>query len=78
VTQGGQKRHGFPVAIRDLGPEPHAARRPSPQGRHVGLGPGFVDEDETRRINSILIFLPLRPSSRDVGTILLAGQNGFF
>jgi hypothetical protein len=45
MTQGRQKRHGFPVAERRRALEPRAARR-SPHRRHIGLGPGFVDENE--------------------------------
>src|SRR5439155_19031689 len=46
VAQGGQKRRGLPVAVRDLGYQALATRRPSAQRRHVGLGPGLVDEDQ--------------------------------
>ena len=55
-----------------------AARRPAPQRRHVGLGPGLVDEDQARRIDPILILYPLRPPARDVGTVALASHHAFF
>jgi winged helix-turn helix protein len=35
------------VTVRDLGFKPHAERCPSSQRRHVGLGPGLVNEDQT-------------------------------
>src|SRR5260370_5112726 len=48
------------------------------QRRHVGLGPGLVDEDQTLRRDLVLIFGPLRPPSRDVGTVAFASHHGFF
>jgi len=68
----------FPVTMRDLGLQSLAARRPAPDRRHVGLGPGLVDEDQPSRVEAALIFLPLRPPASDVRTALLAGQYGFF
>lgn len=52
MPQSGEKRHSVPMAIRRLGPETRSDRRPAAQGRHIGLGPGLVDEDEPRRINA--------------------------
>jgi hypothetical protein len=46
--------------------------------RHVGLGPGLVDEDQASRIKPALVLLPLRPSPGDIGPILLAGAQAFF
>jgi hypothetical protein len=46
--------------------------------RHIGLGPGLVDEDQASRINPTLIGLPLRPPARDVRAILLGGVQAFF
>jgi hypothetical protein len=51
---------------------------PPAQWGHVGLGPGFVDEHQPARINSILIFAPLLTPSRDGGPILLACEYRFF
>jgi hypothetical protein len=53
-------------------------RRPTTQRSHVGLGPGFVDEDQAGRVRTALIFFPLLASVRDVGTELLGGKNRFF
>ena len=78
MAQRGQEGHGLPVAVRHLGLEPLAARRPAPERRHVGLGPGLVDEDQAGRIDPVLILRPLRPPSRDVGTIPLAGDQRLF
>ena len=46
--------------------------------RHIGLGPGLINEDEAARIKLALIPLPLRSPLGDVGTILLAGVQAFF
>src|SRR5262249_1410457 len=78
MAQGDQESRGLPVAVRDLGIEPLATRRPSPQGRHVGLGPGLVDEDRTLRVNWVLIVGPLRPPPGNVRTIAFAGDDAFF
>ena len=51
---------------------------PSPQGRHIGPGPGFVDEDEPLRIDAALIFLPLDPPPRDLWSIAFASRHAFF
>jgi hypothetical protein len=78
VPQSGQEGRGLPVAVRDFGGEPHAARGPASQRRHVGLGPGFVDEDQTFRLDLVPILGPLRPPARDVVTVALASHHGFF
>ena len=68
----------LPVAMRHPALQSVTAWCPTPDRRHVGLGPGFIDEDQPSRIEAALVFLPLGPSTRDVRTILLAWQNGFF
>lgn len=45
-AQSGQKGHGLPVAMRNLGLQPSTPPRPSPERRHIGLGPGFIDENQ--------------------------------
>ena len=78
VAQSGQEGRSLPVAVRDLGGEPHAARRPSAQRRHIGLGPGLVDEDQALRYAPTLIHCRLRPPVGDIGTIAFAGDDAFF
>jgi len=46
--------------------------------RHVGFGPGVIDEDQAGRIKPPLILSPLRPPPGDVRTILFAGLQAFF
>ena len=78
ASQGGEKRHRVPMAERRFRLQPLAARCPAAQGRHVGLGPGFIDEDQPGGINTALISLPLRPVPGDIRSVLLAGQHAFF
>ena len=78
MTQGRQEGHGLPAAVWNLGGEPLATRRPSPQGRHIGSGPGLVDEDQALRFDAILIFDPLGSSPGDVRTIAFASHHAFF
>ena len=78
VSQRGQEGRGLPAAVRDLGDKPAAARRPSPQRGHIGLGPGLVDEDQALRLDAVLIFCPLRPPARDVGAVAFASHHAFF
>ena len=78
VAQRRQEGHGLPVAVRRLGPEPLAARRPAPERRHVGLGPGLVDEHQPGRVDPALVFRPLRPPARDVRAVLLGRDQRLF
>ena len=78
VAQRREERHGLPAAVRDLGRQPLAARRPAPERRHIGLRPGFVDEDEAARIDPALMGGPPRAPSRHVGAIPLAGDQRLF
>ena len=78
VAQRREEGHGAPMAVRHLGMQRRAAAMPAVGARHVGLGPGLVDEDEAGRIDAPLVALPPAPPPRDVRPILLAGEDGFF
>ena len=78
VSQGGEEGHGAPMAMRHLGMQRRTAAMPAMGARHVGLGPGLVDEDEACRIDAALMPPPPAPPPRDVRSILLAGEDGFF
>lgn len=73
-----EEGHRTPMAVRHFGMEPLTDGCPSAQRCHVGLRPGFVDEDEPGRIKPALILLPLLAPSRDLWPELLGGQNAFF
>ena len=78
AAQGREESRGFPVAVGSLGDEREAAFYPAVGARHIGLGPGFVDKNETPWIKLRLNFLPARAMARDVGPILLGGIERFF
>jgi hypothetical protein len=78
MAKRGEEGQSFPVAIRNLGHEPLPARRPSSERRHVGFRPGLVDEHQALRIDPALPVRPLDAPARDVGSIALAGDDGFF
>jgi hypothetical protein len=61
-----------------LGLEPLATRRPAPQRRHIGFGPGLVDEYQAGGINPLPIFGPLRPPAGHIGTVLLDSNQRLF
>src|SRR5829696_8278921 len=67
ASQGGDEGERLPMAVRHAGLEPLSTRPPAAQGRHVGLDPGLVDEDEPSRLNPTLTGLPARPLAGDVG-----------
>ena len=78
ASQGGDEGERLPMALRHAGLEPLSPRPPAAQGRHVGLDPGLVDEDEPSRLNPTLTGLPARPLAGDVGPHLLGRPHGFF
>jgi hypothetical protein len=68
----------MPAALWHLGQQFVSARSPAAEPRHIGLGPGLVDEDQTCRIKPALMRLPAQAFARDVGAILLGGEQRFF
>jgi hypothetical protein len=78
AAQSSEEGHGFPVPLRHIGLQPFAFATPAADRRHVGLGPGFIDEDQPGGINHGLIFLPPVASPGDVRSLLFAGVICFF
>jgi hypothetical protein len=66
------------MAVRHFRLEAGALGAPTAQRRHVGFRPGFVDENQPRRIDPRLMASPAFAPARDVRAILLAGEHGFF
>jgi hypothetical protein len=64
--------------VRHLGFDALTARRPAPQRRHISFGPGLIDEDQSGGIDPIPILGPLRPSTGNIGTILLGSNQRLF
>ena len=63
-----------PVAVWCKGPQALAFWSPAPDGRHVGLDPGLINEDEAFRIEMLLQCLPSPSPAGDVDTGLLKGE----
>lgn len=78
AAQRREEGHRAPMTVGHLGMEPFANGRPAAQRRHVGLRPGFVDEDEAGWIKPALILLPLFAPPCDRGPELFGGQHAFF
>jgi hypothetical protein len=66
------------MAMRHLGGQAFAARRPAPERGHVGLGPRLVDKDEAGRIDELLPRRPLGSSPRHVGAVLFGRDQRLF
>jgi len=71
MAERGQEGQCAPPPARRLGQEPLALAAATMEARHVGLGPGLVDEDQTFGVDPPLIFLPAYPAARDIRPILL-------
>src|SRR5271163_973547 len=78
VAQGGEESRGLPLALRDLVDEPLSPWRPAAQAGHIGLGPGFIDEDQPPRVDEPLIGSPSFAVATYVRAILLARDKGLF
>jgi hypothetical protein len=78
AAQSRQECQRSPLAERRLGQEPLASRASSVCARHVGFGPGLVDEDQPRRIELSLMLLPALTPPFNVRAILLRGVQAFF
>ena len=50
----------------------------TPQADHVGLCPGLINEDQTRRVQRCLKPVPTCAAACNVSAILLTAQNAFF
>lgn len=78
AAQRAQEGQCAPVTMRSKAAQPLPLRTPAAQGRHVGLYPGLVDEDEAGGIEAALPGLPAPTPAGDVGPALLKGEQRFF
>jgi len=78
VAQGGKKSERLPVALRRFGPQPFSLAAATVRADHIGLDPGFVDENQTLWIDFRLMSFPDISPSPDVDSVLFGGQNAFF
>jgi hypothetical protein len=68
----------LPLALRDLVDEPLSPWRPAAQAGHIGLRPGFIDEDQPPGVDEPLIASPSFAVATYVRAILLARDEGLF
>ena len=78
MAQGSNQRECAPFSMWHLRPQPLTAKTTTMGPRHVGLGPGLIDEDQARRIKPSLVLLPVGAAPRDLWSILLAREQAFF
>lgn len=78
VAECREESHRPPMAVRDLSLERDAPSPPAMGTGHVGLRPGLIDEDETGRFDFRLVPSPPSAAARDIRTILLSREHGFF
>ena len=78
MPQGSHEGHGLPMTMRHLSFDALPARCPAPKGRHVRLGPGLVEEHQTRGVNQPAILDPSSSMPRDIGAILLGRDQCLF
>lgn len=78
AAQACDEGQGLPLAKGHRGQQRRAAWRPAPRAGHVGLHPGFINEDKPLRIKPVLMGFPARPEPRHLGTMDLAGHQSFF
>jgi hypothetical protein len=78
AAQRAEEGQRAPVAMGSEAAQALALRPPAAQRRHVGLDPGFVDEDEPLRIDATLPQSPASTPAGDVGAGLLKREQCFF
>jgi hypothetical protein len=78
AAQTGDKGQRLAMTVRHLRDQALTFGATTMQSGHVGLRPGFIDEDQSSGGDLVLVLLPLPPPSRDVRAILFAGVQAFF
>jgi hypothetical protein len=66
------------MTVRNADPQALTARSATVTARHVGGGPGLVDEDQALGVEIKLPFEPGLALLRDVGTTLLGRVRSLF
>ena len=77
-TQAGDEGRRLPMAMRYGGSQPFPLGRAAVAARHIGRGPGLVDEDQLLRIEIELAFEPGLATFQNVGPLLLGRVRGLF
>ena len=66
------------MAMGNAGTKPLAASASSVATRHVGRGPGLVDEHQPVGVEVELTLEPVPAVAQDIGPVLLGGVRGLF
>ena len=66
------------MAEGHAGNQPLTAPTATMGRRHVGLGPGLVDEDEVARVERRALAQPGRTPGLDIGTVAFGRGQGLF
>ena len=75
AAQCAEEGQGAPVAMRGETAQPLAFCTPAIERFHVGLDPGFIDEDQSLGVETRLKAVPTLPAASDVGASLLKGEQ---
>lgn len=78
TAQRTEKGQCAPVTVRSKATKAFALCPPTTQGSHVGLDPGFVDENQSFRVKTPLKGSPAPPPSRNVLASLFKSEQRFF
>jgi hypothetical protein len=78
ATQCTDEGCGFPMSMRHGSDQAMAAFGPAVAPCHVGLDPGFIDENELRRGQLRLLLAPLDTRLGNIRTRLLGGMERLF
>jgi len=78
VPERGEEGHGGPPPMGHMGDQALAAWGAAVGAGHVGLGPGFIDEDQAGGIDARLMAAPACAAPRNVGSMLLGCVQAFF
>ncbi len=66
------------MAMQDFGHQSAPARRPAVEAGHVRFRPGFIDEDQTREIDPLLMPSPAEAMALYIRAILLTRDDRLF
>ncbi|BCH60593.1 hypothetical protein RvVAR0630_32170 [Agrobacterium vitis] len=78
AAQASQKSQRFPVTMRHLCDERLSELAPAAGARHIGLNPGFINEDKTIGIKSVLMCLPACSEPYNLRPVPFACHQCFF
>src|SRR5699024_5550486 len=78
VPETGNEGQCLPMPMWHLVNQRLALRVPAVGPGHVGLRPGFVDEDHALRVYPALASAPAGTAVDDVGPVLLLGEERLF